>query len=407
MDIGSAPDITMGIAPEIFVKLVWILSAALLFLIIYYLINIGNRFVPDKKVIHYNTRLIVWVIVGLFGLYFITKIFNRYPLIADTFYTIIISLILAYFLNPLVDFFEKKGLNRFISTVLVYLIILGTIVILTISVLPRTGRELRRLATNFPGYITAITNWLSSLYSDYTSTIEGVPELVSSIEKVITQNVDRLQAGIANGIESFLMIIAGMFTRIISWILTPILTFYFLMDKDHFIEKLKTLIPKKNKEETISLFKQIDTALSEFIRGRLLMAVIVGITTTIFLFVMGIEFAIVIGFITGIADIIPYIGPFLGFLPAVIFAFIAGPIKALWVGIFFILIQWAENNILGPKILGKTTGMHPLTILLSIIAGGTMFGVMGMLLAVPFVSVMIILYKYFKNKINNRFPKQA
>ena len=407
MDIGSAPDITMGIAPEIFVKLVWILSAALLFLIIYYLINIGNRFVPDKKVIHYNTRLIVWVIVGLFGLYFITKIFNRYPLIADTFYTIIISLILAYFLNPLVDFFEKKGLNRFISTVLVYLIILGTIVILTISVLPRTGRELRRLATNFPGYITAITNWLSSLYSDYTSTIEGMPELVSSIEKVITQNVDRLQAGIANGIESFIMIIAGMFTRIISWILTPILTFYFLMDKNHFIEKLKTLIPKKNKEETISLFKQIDTALSEFIRGRLLMAVIVGITTTIFLFLMGIEFAIVIGFITGIADIIPYIGPFLGFLPAVIFAFIAGPIKALWVGIFFILIQWAENNILGPKILGKTTGMHPLTILLSIIAGGTMFGVMGMLLAVPFVSVMIILYKYFKNKINNRFPKQA
>ncbi|NMA49774.1 MAG: AI-2E family transporter, partial [Tissierellia bacterium] len=201
MDIGSAPDVTMGIAPEIFVKLVWILSAALLFLIIYYLINIGNRFVPDKKVIHYNTRLIVWVIVGLFGLYFITKIFNRYPLIADTFYTVIISLILAYFLNPLVDFFEKKGLNRFISTVLVYLIILGTIVILTISVLPRTGRELRRLATNFPGYITAITNWLSSLYSDYTSTIEGVPELVSSIEKVITQNVDRLQAGIANGIE--------------------------------------------------------------------------------------------------------------------------------------------------------------------------------------------------------------
>ncbi|NMA49704.1 MAG: AI-2E family transporter, partial [Tissierellia bacterium] len=107
------------------------------------------------------------------------------------------------------------------------------------------------------------------------------------------------------------------------------------------------------------------------------------------------------------ADIIPYIGPFLGFLPAVIFAFIASPIKALWVGIFFILIQWGENNIIGPKILGKTTGMHPLTILLSIIAGGTIFGVIGMLLSVPFISVMIILYKYFKNKINNRFPKQA
>ncbi len=398
---------TIGIAPEIFVKLVWILSAILLFLVIYYLINIGNRFVGEKKVIHYNTRLILWVIGSLFFLYFISRIFNRYSLIEDTFYTIIISLILAYFLNPLVNFFEKKGLNRFYATALVYLIILGTIIILSISVLPRTGRELKRLATNFPGYITAVTTYLSSIYSNYSSTIEEMPELVTSIQNIISQNIERVQSGLASGIERFAMIVIGMFTRIISWILTPILTFYFLMDKDYFIERLKALIPKKNKEETIYLFKEIDTALSEFIRGRLLMAVAVGITTTIFLFAMGIEFAIVIGFITGIADIIPYIGPFLGFVPAVIFAFISSPIKALWVGIFFILIQWGENNILGPKILGKTTGMHPLTILLAIIVGGTMFGVLGMLLSVPFVSVMIILYKYFKNKINIRFPKQV
>ncbi len=397
----------IGIAPEIFVKLVWILSAILLFLVIYYLINIGNRFVPDRKMIYYNTRLILWVIAALFGLYFISKIFNRYPLIEDTFYTVIISLILAYFLNPLVNFFEKKGLNRFFSTVLVYLIILGIFVLLSISVIPRTGRELRRLATNFPGYITAITNWFSSLYLDYSSTLEEMPEVVESIQNVISQNIERIQTTFANGIERFLVMLVGMFTRIISWILTPILTFYFLMDKDHFIEKLKALIPKKNKEETLYLFKEIDTALSEFIRGRLFMAVAVGITTTIFLLLMGIEFAIVIGIITGVADIIPYIGPFLGFLPAVIFGFIASPIKALWVGIFFILIQWAENNILGPKILGKTTGMHPLTVLLSIIAGGTMFGVMGMLLSVPFVSVIIILYKYFKAKIYNRFPNRA
>ncbi len=398
---------TIGIAPEIFVKLVWILSAILLFLVIYYLINIGNRFVGEKKVIHYNTRLILWVIGSLFFLYFISRIFNRYSLIEDTFYTIIISLILAYFLNPLVNFFEKKGLNRFYATALVYLIILGTIIILSISVLPRTGRELKRLATNFPGYITAVTTYLSSIYSNYSSTIEEMPELVTSIQNIISQNIERVQSGLASGIERFAMIVIGMFTRIISWILTPILTFYFLMDKDYFIERLKALIPKKNKEETIYLFKEIDTALSEFIRGRLLMAVAVGITTTIFLFAMGIEFAIVIGFITGIADIIPYIGPFLGFVPAVIFAFISSPIKALWVGIFFILIQWGENNILGPKILGKTTGMHPLTILLAIIVGGTMFGVLGMLLSVPFVSVMIILYRYFKNKINIRFPKQV
>ena len=102
--------------PSLFVNLVWILSALLLALVIYYLINIGNRYVPNKKVIRYNTRLILWVIITLFGIYFVTIVFRRYTLVADTFYTIIISMILAYFLNPLVNFFERKGLKRIFAT---------------------------------------------------------------------------------------------------------------------------------------------------------------------------------------------------------------------------------------------------------------------------------------------------
>ena len=147
--------------------------------------------------------------------------------------------------------------------------------------------------------------------------------------------------------------------------------------------------------------------MSQFVRGRLLMAVFVGTATTIFLFLMGIEFAIIIGFITGLADIVPYIGPFLGFLPAVVFAFIASPTKALWVAVFFVIIQWVENNILGPKVLGKTTGMHPLTVLVSIITGGTIFGVMGMIVAVPAVNIGIILYRYISIKLNKSLEESS
>lgn len=390
--------------PSLFVNLVWILSALLLALVIYYLINIGNRYVPNKKVIRYNTRLILWVIITLFGIYFVTIVFRRYTLVADTFYTIIISMILAYFLNPLVNFFERKGLKRIFATMTVYLMILAVISLLSVSVLPRTGQEIKRLVTNFPGYVNTISLWITNLYSGYSDNLIEMPELLKSIEDVVSQNLERIQSGIANGIERFVLSMIGLFTRIISWILTPILTFYFLVDKEHFIDKFRRVIPKKHKEEILELLREIDTAMSQFIRGRLLMAVMVGIATTIFLFLMGIEFAIVIGFITGLADIVPYIGPFLGFLPAVIFAFISSPIKAVWVGVFFILIQWAENNILGPKVLGKTTGMHPLTILLAIIVGGTIFGVMGMILSVPAVSVSIILFNYFKKRLAQRYP---
>lgn len=128
------------------------------------------------------------------------------------------------------------------------------------------------------------------------------------------------------------------------------------------------------------------------------MATYVGIATSIVLLVLGVDFAIVIGFITGVADIIPYIGPFLGFVPAVFFAFISSPIKAIWVAAFFLFIQWLVNNVLAPKIIGDTTGIHPIIILLSIIIGGGIFGVLGMILAVPVVAITIILFKFIKEK---------
>ena len=157
---------------------------------------------------------------------------------------------------------------------------------------------------------------------------------------------------------------------------------------------IKENFPAKYYKEARGLYHEINEAMSAFVRGRILMAVFVGIATMIFLFAIRVEFAFVIGMITMIGDIIPYIGPFMGFLPAIIFALIQSPIKAIWVGAMFLFIQWVENNILAPKLLGKSTGIHPLIILISIIIGGGMFGVWGMILSVPFVSLIIILFKF-------------
>ena len=124
------------------------------------------------------------------------------------------------------------------------------------------------------------------------------------------------------------------------------------------------------------------------------MSLYAGVMTTIMLLILRIDFPFVIGFITGLADIIPYIGPFLGYVPAVFFAAISSPIKALWVSVFWVLIQWTENNLVAPKIIGENMGMHPMIILLSIIIGGGVFGVFGMLLSVPIVAIFRIVVKY-------------
>jgi hypothetical protein len=151
-------------------------------------------------------------------------------------------------------------------------------------------------------------------------------------------------------------------------------------------------VPDKYENFFVKVWKEIDQSLSMFVRGRIIMAIFVGVATMIYLMAFRIEFSFVIGVITCVADIIPYIGPFLGFIPAVLIALFKGPLTAFWVAALFCFVQWLENNIIGPKILGDSTGMHPLIVLILLIIGGGMFGVLGMIFSVPVAAVIKIIY---------------
>lgn len=385
--------------PDFFVKAVWILSTVLLLLVIYYLINIGNNYIPERKKIRISNSKVLPLLGVVLLFYLLFSLFRKYTILSDTFFTITLSAILAYILNPLVTFIESRGMKRIYAVSTLYLIILGILFILAFLVVPSSSKEIRKLANNLPEYFNNIKSFIDNLYTKYYESLGDLPPILQGIENAVMDNLARIESTLGSTIKSFIEVLIVSLSKIITFILTPILTFYFLVDKDFFKKRIIELIPIKYRSEVISLANKIDTSVSKFVRGRIIMAMTVGVVTTIFLLIMGVDFAMVIGFITAIADIIPYIGPFIGFVPAVIFAFISSPIKAVWVSIFFILIQWAENNLLGPKILGDSTGMHPLTILLSIIAGGAIFGVIGMILSVPFVAISTIFYDYFREKL--------
>lgn len=388
--------------PPLFLnKLMWIFSNILLILIIYYLINIGNRYVPDKKQIKLKDKKILPFIIVLIFLSLFYSLFKKYSILSDTFYTIIFSAILAYLFNPIINYFEKKNINRWRGVFLLYISILAIFLIFALLVIPRSSTEIKKLVSNMPTYMEKATAIFDELYNRYYYTLGDLPPLLHGVQQVVMENIVVMENMIIDGIKSFFGGIIKTFSKLISLILTPILTFYFLVDKKYFKEKLLNLIPSKYREESINLLRDIDNSLSMFVRGKIIMAVYVGVATSILLLILGVDFALVIGFITGLADIIPYIGPFLGFLPAVFFAYLIKPIKALWVTIFFVLIQWVENNILAPKVIGETTGIHPLVVLISIIIGGGIFGVLGMVLAVPFVAISIILFKFINDKLKN------
>lgn len=385
--------------PESFLnRSILTLLILLIALIIYFLINIGNKFIPKDKRIELKDKKILIIVIGLlftFAFYYLLK---KYPILTDTFYTIILSAILAYLFNPIINFFERKNIKRLYGVLILYLLILAVIFILAFLVIPRSSREIKKLAIYMPRYLKTMSEIIDNIYNKYYTTIGELPPIFEGVQQVIMENIVGIENIVVNALKSFVTGIINTFAKFISLVLTPILTLYFLADKDYFLKRIKKLIPNKHKDKSLELFRKIDESLSKFVRGKIILAISVGVGTTIALLIIGVDFAIFIGIITALADVIPYIGPFLGFLPAVFFAFLSSPIKAVWVSILFVLIQWIENNILAPKIIGDTTGIHPIMILLSIIIGGGVFGVVGMILAVPVVAVSTILFDFFSDE---------
>ena len=384
--------------PDFVLKSIFVLIMILLALVIYYLINIGNKHVSEGKKLVINNKKILIVIFSVILLYSFTMLLRRYQFISDIFTTIIASIIIAYALNPIIDLLERKNIKRSFGVFIVYLSIAALIIILAVKVIPNAGNALRTLIANLPSYVEQLSAFIDSLYTGYYSALGGLPPVFEGFEGAIMDYIVKLEGLISESLSSLVGGVILVASKIVSLVLTPILVLYFLVHKKYFKEIVKKLIPRKYRDDTLYLASVIDVSLKQFIKARLIMSLYVGVLTAIVLKIMGIDFAITIGIITGLADIVPYIGPFLGYIPAVFFAAISDPIKIIWISILWVFIQWTENNVLAPKVIGENMGIHPLIILLSIIIGGGIFGVFGMILAVPLVAIFKILTLYIIDK---------
>lgn len=383
-------------------KSIWALLTLFILLLIYYLVNIGNRFVDNEKRLEVDNRNIVTVVISIIFLYIMIKIFKKHPFLQDLLSTFVVSIILAYAFNPVINYLERKGIKRGRAVIIVYISLLAIIIILGVSVIPKSVREMKKLGTNFPYYVDELVKMVERFTSNLTNVVGELPPAFKGIEDSFLQEVKSLETIIGSSVKTFFTKIFDIASKAVSIVLTPILMYYFLVDKDDFKKMIEKAIPRKYKEDVLNLAKTIDGSLILFIRGRLIMSVYIAVATTILLLIMRVEFAFVIGFITGLFDIVPYIGPFIGYLPAVFFGALSSPTKAIWISIFFVLIQWIENNILAPVIIGDNMGLHPMVILLSIIIGGGVFGVFGMILSVPAVATIKIVVEYIYNKRKNR-----
>ncbi|MDU5807121.1 MAG: AI-2E family transporter [Peptoniphilus harei] len=418
-----------GNAARFMIYALVILSILLIFLAIYYLINIGNRYIEGKKRINIDLRLITKIFLGILIFYLINILFNKFPILGYTLSSVIIAIIFAYIIDPIVNYLERKGIKRQFGVIIVYISAILIFGILIVSVIPKTINEISNLLTSLPAMVDTlireVNNFVSNVFAKFNielpenfinvyketnpkvngdvETPQIVSDILDSIKATINDLIVKAQGSLMGSLSNVLSKVYGFLTSAFRLVLIIIFSFYFSVDKDRFMHRVKKAIPNKYRDDISYLTSNIDTALQQFIRGRMLMAIFVGLITMAYLLVLRVDFAIIIGLITCVADIIPYIGPFLGCAPAVLFAFMDSPMKALWVLILFVIVQWVENNILAPKLIGDSTGLNPLVILISIIIGGGIFGVWGMVISVPLTSIIFILVDFIKIKYNDRY----
>ena len=334
---------------------------------------------------------------------------------------IAVAAILAFLLEPVVRFSMRLGLSRLISIILVYLAFTAFFVGLLVYIIPPAYRQGTMLVKNFPVYmqktqvLTTHTfenlhrlSSLDFLQSDSTEqpTNEQLSALVSqSIKDAgnwVQQKIPDLAVESGRFLQRSLGGFLGVFGLLLSMILVPIFLFFFLKDSASIAENWSRYLPLRAsplKNEIVSLVGEINSYLISFFRGQLIVSLIDGFLISVALLVLGLDFAILIGLMVGVLGLIPYLGMMICYIPAVIIAAaqFGDWTHPLIVTAIFILANNIDGIFIAPKIVGESVGLHPLTVIVSVLAWSLILGgLLGALLAVPLTAtIKVLLKRYF------------
>lgn len=297
---------------------------------------------------------------------------------------IIISILIAYILDPIASYFESRNFSRTQSTVIIFILfaIIG--------------------AGLFSYFIPAVIDEMSTIQQHITSgeklePLEGIEGFLSKNLPFISIDDLNLQGRITEAISqltsSFLMILGSVVSLVTTVIIIPFAVFFLLKDGPAMMKHIFSMIPNRYFEMSLNMMYKIDQQLGGYLRGQFFDALIVGILAIIALWILDVKYFFLIGIFAGLSNMIPYVGPLVGGSAAVLVVLMTGGsgITMLLVVAAFLIIQLADNVLIQPLVVARSVDLHPLLIIFSVIIGGQFFGIMGMLLAVPATGIIKVL----------------
>ncbi|MFM8750130.1 AI-2E family transporter [Rhabdaerophilum sp.] len=306
------------------------------------------------------------------------------------------AIILAYLLDPIVDRLVKLGLSRLVATLLIMLLVTLAFVLVLLAAVPVLVNQLSSFIDKVPGYVSRLQVLIAEQGGPLIERFGG-PERLKEVQAALQGGMGdaaKWAGGVLTSIISGGSTVVGLLSLLV---LTPVIAFYVLLDWDHMVKKVDGWLPRPQAPVIRDLARQMDQTVAGFLRGQALLCLILGLFYAVGLSLIGLHFGFLIGIVAGIISFVPFVGSITGLL-------IGGgvAIAQFWPEYWWILAvigvfglgQFIEGNILQPKLLGDAVGLHPVWLMFSLLAFGSLFGFVGVLLAVPVAAAIGVLVRF-------------
>lgn len=310
------------------------------------------------------------------------------------------GIVIAYILDPMVKFFyvklfkEKNGTRGF-AILLAYAVAILLLMLLAWLVVPQIVNSIGMLFTNFPSYIQGVQEMLLYVQSEYGIDLQQATKMLDDSEAMVKE----IYAMATNAMPQIVASIGSVASNFVAIFTSIAASIYMLADKDHLLHQLRTLahafLPEKVASNTLRICHYANVNFTGFFVGKIIDSAIIGVITFVAMTILRLDFAVLISVFIGITNIIPVFGPFIGAIPSVFILLLIDPLQAVIFCVLILIIQQLDGNFIGPKILGSSIGISALWILFSIVVGGDLFGIVGMVVGVPVFATLYGLAQEF------------
>lgn len=329
----------------------------------------------EKTAISIETGSILKVI-------FIILAFGFFYLIRDVLVIVFMAIVIASAIEPATNWMESKKIPRLLSVLVLYLLVFGLVVFLLSLIVPFISAEVGQMTQVLPKFLSQISGALekaqqttNNRYFDFMSEIQNILDSFTQFLQTISSSVMNLIVNIFGGVLSFVAVI--------------IISFYLSVMRQGVSSFIKSVLSEKYENYVVGLWRRSEHKVGRWLQGQLLLSLSVGLMVFVGLSLFHLKYALLLGIVAMLLEIIPIAGPVLSAIPGVILAFAQSPTLGVWVLIFYIVVQQIESHVFAPLILGKTLGLNPITVIIALLIGGKVAGILGIILAVP-VAVVIV-----------------